>query len=100
MKVKNGFDLRLIISIATSVIIIAVSYGAFHAMTANHMENTSKHLSLQQVIDISKVEEIHKMLVQIRDIVMANEQGLAVLETRFVELLVRFEKLTDKLENQ
>lgn len=107
-KIKDTFDLRLLLQILMPLLIIAGGYLIFRTTTEAHMTDETAHMTIGQKEELALTQnrsvENQKNVGLLNDIVLSNERGLLIVETKLVgiekdlqEQDKKLDKILDKL---
>lgn len=98
---KQHFDTRMKIQLlGYSVPILVLIFTVFYFMAgvkAHMNEGEDLHLDMQENIILSEVPIIKSDVKQLSFIVLANERGLLIVETKLVEIEKKIDRILAKL---
>jgi len=96
-RVKEHFDVGLYRFFWIIGVAIFIAGGTWFGVT-NHTKSEDFHLDLQENIMLSEVPDIMKDVENLSHIVLSNERGLLVVETKLIDIEKKIDRILVKLE--
>ena len=96
-KIKTHFDVGLYRFIWIVFVAVFVAGGTWYGVTT-HKGDEDFHLDLDENIMLSEVPDIMKDVENLGHIVLSNERGLLVVETKLIEIDKKIDRILAKLE--